>query len=87
MKSYVYILRDRGGRFYVGSTTDIDRRLKQHSSGQTQTTRNMKEPALVLLQEYPSRPAAWRAERKIKNFKRRDFIEKMVRDGYVRVKL
>ncbi|MBI3331921.1 GIY-YIG nuclease family protein [Candidatus Peregrinibacteria bacterium] len=35
----VYILEGR--RFYVGSTTDLDRRLLQHEKGHTHTTKRI----------------------------------------------
>ncbi|WP_194408807.1 GIY-YIG nuclease family protein [Microbacterium cremeum] len=31
--AFLYILRCADGTFYVGSTTDLDRRLEQHRSG------------------------------------------------------
>ena len=86
MKSYVYILRDEKGRFYVGSTSDIQRRIKQHFAGHTQTTLNMREPKLVLSQEYENLETARRIERKIKKLKRKDYIEKIVKDGYIKIK-
>ena len=30
---YVYLLRCEGGSIYCGITTDLDRRLKEHTSG------------------------------------------------------
>ncbi|MDO8742975.1 MAG: GIY-YIG nuclease family protein [Candidatus Azambacteria bacterium] len=86
MKSYVYILKDERGKFYVGSTSDMRRRIRQHLTGHTQTTRNMKEPKLVLSQEYESIEVARRIERKIKKLKRKDYIAKMMIDGYIKMK-
>ena len=37
--AWVYILRGSSGRFYIGSTNDLDRRVQQHQSGHTHTTR------------------------------------------------
>jgi len=85
MKAYVYILKDESGKFYVGSTIDIERRLKQHKYQHTQTTSRMKSPKLVLEQEYNSLSEARSVERKIKALKRKDYIDKMVSDGYIRV--
>jgi len=87
MKGYVYILRDEKGKFYIGSTTDIKRRLRQHSNKHTATTNRMKNPQPVLIQEYPSLEIARKIERKIKKLKRRDYIEKMIQDGYIKVSL
>ena len=37
----LYILQsEQNGKFYIGSTIDLDRRLKDHKRGNTRTTRN-----------------------------------------------
>ncbi|MEK7129197.1 MAG: GIY-YIG nuclease family protein [Patescibacteria group bacterium] len=86
MKAFVYILKDQGGKFYIGSTINLERRLHQHSTGHTQTTRNMIKPVLVLKQEYETLQIARSIEEKIKKLKRKDYIEKMIRDGYIKIK-
>ncbi|MBI2054648.1 MAG: GIY-YIG nuclease family protein [Candidatus Sungbacteria bacterium] len=86
MKAYVYILANNSGKFYVGSTNDIARRLHQHKVGHTQTTSNMKMERLVLYQEYKSLAQARKVEMRIKKMKRKDYIEKMIRDGYIAMK-
>ena len=81
-----YILRTKKGQYYVGSTNDIKRRLKQHSQHHTATTRRLQVEALVLKQEYPSLKDARSVERKIKNLKRRDYIEKMIEARYIKMR-
>jgi hypothetical protein len=39
----------------------------------------------VLLQEFKTLKEARSIELRLKNFKRRDFIEKIVRDGHIRM--
>lgn len=85
MKSYIYILQDKRGKFYIGSTSDLERRLKQHLGGHTQTTRNMCEPRLVLKQEVVTIRVARQIENRLKKLKRKDYIEKMILDGYVKI--
>lgn len=82
---YVYILQDKREKYYVGSTVDLGTRLKQHELGHTQTTRNMECPELVFSQEFKTLEQARKIELKIKNWKRRDYIEKIVKDGYIRM--
>jgi len=86
MTAYVYILRDKGNRLYIGSTLDLSRRLKQHKKGHTQTTRRMNEPKLVFKQQYNSIEEARCIERKMKKLKRKDYIEKIISDGYCKMK-
>ena len=86
MKGVVYILKSEKGRYYVGSTDTMERRMYQHSLGHTQTTRNFKKYTLVLTQTYNSLTEARSVERKIKRMKRKDYIEKMVTDGYIAIK-
>ena len=38
---YVYILKSKAdGKFYVGSTDDLRRRLQEHARGQSQSTKS-----------------------------------------------
>ena len=87
MKAFVYILKSEIGSLYIGSTNDLKRRLKQHETGHTQTTRNWKIYELIFKQEYPNLLDARRMEKKMKNWKRKDYIEKIVRDGYNKTRL
>ena len=86
MKGFVYIIKDGlSNRFYIGSTNDVKRRMLQHSHGNTKTTNRTKEKAVVLIQEFDSLETARKIELRLKKFKRKDFIEKIVRDGYIKI--
>lgn len=85
MKGYVYILRDEDGRFYVGSTKSVENRMKLHRSGTTRTTKGMKNPQIVLVQEYYSIILTRKVERRMKALKSKKYIDKMVSDGYIRI--
>ena len=85
MKAFVYILKDDRSRYYIGSTTDLTRRLNQHKYKHTQTTSRMLNPRLVLQQEYVSIEEARKIERKLKKLKRKDYIEKIVSDGHIKM--
>ncbi|MFH1207160.1 MAG: GIY-YIG nuclease family protein [Patescibacteria group bacterium] len=85
MKAFVYILRDAHGKFYIGSTTDLKRRLRQHQLGHTRTTRNMTSPELVHSQEYAALLEARKIERRLKNLKRKDYIARIIQDGNIKM--
>ena len=85
MSGFLYILKDDAGKLYVGSTDNIDRRMYQHRHKHTQTTARMDGPKLMLVQRYDSLKEARKIERKIKNLKRKDYVEKMIKDGYIKM--
>lgn len=63
----VYILKGR--RFYVGSTSDLERRLEQHKMGRTYTTRRIGPWELVRFIECSTLTEARILELKIKKSK------------------
>jgi len=84
MRTFIYILQfKKSGRFYVGSTTDLERRIRQHKRKHTATTNRFGDFDVVFIQEIESLERARWAERKIKSWKRRDFIEKVIKDGKI----
>ena len=83
--AWVYILKTKNGQYYIGSTDDLERRLKQHNQNHTATTARLKIEKVLLKQEYETLVKARIVERKIKKLKRKDYIEKMIKDGYIRV--
>jgi len=85
MPAFVYILKDNDGKLYIGSTNDLKRRLHQHDIGHTQTTRNMNKPKVVFSQEYDNLEQAWKIERRLKKLKRKDYIQKIIADGYIKM--
>ena len=49
--SFVYILKNKQGKYYIGSTIDIDKRIKQHLNGHTHSTKRLGSFVLVFSQE------------------------------------
>lgn len=86
MKGYVYILEDDDHRYYIGSSGDPVERHKRHLSGFVYTTHRMKNPKLILSQEFPTIQDAKRIELRLKKLKRKDYIQKMIKDGYIKMK-
>lgn len=87
MKKYsIYIIkRENNNEYYVGIAEDIEKRLKQHNGGNVAVTKYKRPYRLVFSQKFDSKALALKAERKIKKWKRKDFIEKIVQDGEIKV--
>jgi len=84
--AWVYILQTKAGKYYVGSTTNIEERLKHHIGGHTPSTKSLGVEKLLLKQEYKTLLEARSVEQKIKNLKRKDYVDKMLQDGYIKIK-
>ena len=74
----VYILSCANGRFYVGSTDNIERRLEEHKRGKSKATKNLLPIELVKFIECSSLPEARQLEYSIKKQKSRIYIEKLI---------
>jgi len=85
--SYVYILKNKNNRFYIGSTTDLERRIKQHGYGHTYTTRRLGNFELVFYQKFDNMKHAREIEMRLKKLKRKDYIEKIIKDGFIKMKI
>ena len=82
----VYILKSlTNGRYYIGSTNNFERRLTEHNIGKSKATKFTMPFELAFLQEYDSLKEARRIERRLKNFKSRIIIEKIIKKGFIRL--
>ena len=82
--NFVYILKTERG-YYIGSTNDLERRISQHLSGHTPSTKRMGKIELIFSQEYNTLEQARYIEFRLKNLKRKDYIEKILEDGYIKI--
>lgn len=76
---YVYILRCSNGRYYIGSTSDIARRLREHAIGKNKSTKHLLPVELVFYQKYPSLFIARKTEYWLKKQKDRTLMSKLFR--------
>ncbi len=66
----VYILQsETTGRYYVGSTNEVDRRVAEHARGHSLATRARGPWNLVHREEFPTLAEARRREYEIKSWK------------------
>ena len=71
MPSWFYILRLKSGQLYIGSTTDLDQRYKDHCSGKACRTTKLDPPvALLYSEELETFSVARRREAQVKRWSR-----------------
>ena len=76
---WVYILKnEETNRYYIGSTSNLSRRLKQHALGSTRTTRILKTDKLVYQEEFSNVAEAKLREKKLKSYKSKKYIEWLI---------
>ncbi|MDO8451614.1 MAG: GIY-YIG nuclease family protein [bacterium] len=81
---FVYILKSlRTGRYYVGCTDNIGRRVQEHNSGSSVYTKNKGPWGLVYKEAFSSLNNARVREQQIKSWKKRIAIEKLIQAPFV----
>ena len=63
---FVYVLRNNDGRLYIGFTTDLERRVRQHQEGKSGWTRGRGPWELVYHEKLDNRAEAVKRERNLK---------------------
>jgi putative endonuclease len=72
MKGYMYILLCSNGNYYTGSTTDLERRLKQHQNGEgANFTRKHLPVKLVYFEEFDRIDDAFYREKQVQGWSRK----------------
>lgn len=65
---FVYILLCNKAFFYVGSTNNLEKRLREHVSGYSPYTHRFNEIELVYSEKYPNRLQAELREKQLKGW-------------------
>ena len=72
MKGYAYILECSNGKYYTGSTTDLDKRIAQHQEGEgANFTRKNLPVKLVYCEAYDRVEDAFQREKQVQGWSRR----------------
>ena len=73
----VYVLKSLKRKyFYVGMTNNIERRLRQHETGQSVSTKLLRPLVLVLKEKYDSRQEARSREKYLKSGVGREYLKR-----------
>lgn len=76
---YFYILKSTtADKFYIGSSANPQRRLFFHNNVETGFTARYRPWELVYTQEFPSKDEAMAAERKLKSWKSKPMILRVI---------
>jgi len=85
-KFFAYVLQNPFGKFYVGQTTDLKSRLRDHNrhdETEGKFTRKNGPWELVWSEEHPSRASAMAREKQIKAMKSARWIREHLLSGRV----
>jgi putative endonuclease len=74
-----YILRCVDNRYYIGSSNDFNHRFIEHKMGKCKFTKSRLPVTLVYSEEFTSYSLARKREYKIKSYKSRKYIEKLIK--------
>ncbi len=76
---YTYILQNSISlRYYIGSTNDLDRRLNEHSRGQTRSTKQKGSWKLIYVEKHLDYIQAKKREKVIKSYKGGNAFKKLL---------
>ena len=79
---YVYILLShKDGKFYIGFTSDLDKRLNEHHKGKSQSTKFRRPFQLIYYEAHLSKADAMRRENYFKTSKGKSTIRLMLRES------
>jgi putative endonuclease len=77
----VYILKSSAtSKYYIGQTSDIDKRLLYHNSGYSKSTKAGIPWRLMYSENFDTRQQAMKREAELKKYKSRVMIEKIIRE-------
>lgn len=79
---YVYVLRSlKDHMFYIGSTNDLRRRLKQHQRGENISTAKRLPVELIYFEGHKSKEDVLRREKYFKTTKGKVTLRQVLRDS------
>lgn len=80
-KYYVYALQSlKDKQLYIGMTNDVKRRLNEHNSGYSKSTKSRIPFKLIYEKECENREEARKKEKKLKTGSGREFLKQLIKD-------
>ena len=81
MPHVVYVINCDTGNYYIGYTSDLEKRLKQHNDGLSKWTKRYKNWKVIYQEEYKTRTEALKREGFLKKQKGGDVFKKIISPG------
>ena len=75
---YIYVLRNKEGKQYIGQTNNLSRRVIEHNSGFSRYTKKKGPWTLKYSEEYKTRSEAMRREKYFKTGVGREYISSVI---------
>lgn len=80
---YVYVIRsEKDGRFYVGLTSNVKKRVSQHNAGRTRSTKAYRPWKLFFFEECLNRIEARKREKYLKSGYGKQWIKEKFKRSY-----
>lgn len=73
-----YIKSVSSGSYYIGYTSDLEKRIKSHNSNRTKSIKNKGPLILVYSEEYETREEAYKRERQLKKYQGGNAFKRLV---------
>ena len=81
---YVYVLKSlKNNDLYIGSTEDVNNRLKKHNDGKVKSTKFYQPWQLLNFETYNTRSEAVRRERFLKTGQQKELLKKKYKYGRI----
>ena len=76
---YIYILEsEKNGRYYIGSTNNLERRLAEHNGGKTKSLKYIRPLKVVFKQEFATIGEVRSWEIRLKKLKSRKLLAEII---------
>ncbi|MFH0979731.1 MAG: GIY-YIG nuclease family protein [Candidatus Roizmanbacteria bacterium] len=83
---YVYILKSIGfDKYYIGCSSDYLKRFKEHNKGLVKSSKAFKPYDLMIKQGYLTLSKARKIEKRLKDLKRKDYIDRIVEEKVIKM--
>ncbi|PIU42745.1 MAG: endonuclease [Parcubacteria group bacterium CG_4_9_14_0_2_um_filter_35_11] len=78
----VYIIQSvQDNSYYIGQTKNLEKRMAEHNRGLNRSTKSRGPWKLVYQREFSTRKESYKEEQRLKSFKKRSSLERIIHSG------